>query len=318
MKKNILVIALAFIFFFTQSTLAVEYGGIGGRPANPRADNPRTESIFVYTSNPGQTESDGIKVINNTADQKTLLVYAVDSVNSTGGNFACAQAVEEKTDLGAWINLDKQEVVLESMTNEVIPFKISIPENASVGEHNACIVVQEKKAASEGSGVQLSFRTGLRVALLIPGEIVRKLEITGYSVSKKNKDIFILAPKVKNLGNVSIDAIVKTKTDYFFGKNIQNNGGQYPILRGQVSDWNFELAHPYWGGLYKSTLSVSYDESLTAQVGKNSDKLPTVLNGPVIWFFVFPATAALIIELFSLFFIILLFVLIIRKIKRRR
>ncbi len=316
-KIKIFIVSLL-LCSFAYPVFAVEYGGIGGRPANPRADNPRTESIFIYTLNPGETQADGIKVINNTASQKTLLVYAVDSVASTGGNFACAQAVEPKTDLGSWISLEKEEVVLESMTNEIIPFKVNLPANASVGEHNACIVVQEKKAEAEGSGVQLSFRTGLRVAVLVPGEISRKLEITGYSVSKKNKDTFILVPKVKNLGNVSIDANVKANTEYFFGKVLQTNGGQYPILRGQTSDWNFELPRPYWGGWYKSSISVSYDESLDAQVGKNSDKALTVLNGPVVWFYAFPTTIALVIEIVSLLLLISIILLIVRKIRKRR
>src|SRR3990167_154914 len=157
---------------------AVEYGGFGGRPAYPRADNPRTESIFVHTLEPGDIQKEGILTVNNATEQKTMLVYAVDSTPSTGGAFACAQFSEAKKDVGAWITVKKSEVTLEPGTNELVPFSIHVPKNASVGEHNGCIVMQEKKEkAEDGSGVSLSFRTGLRVAVTIPGELERKLEI---------------------------------------------------------------------------------------------------------------------------------------------
>lgn len=35
------------------SVSAIEYGGFGGRPAYPREDNARTESIFIHTLEPG-------------------------------------------------------------------------------------------------------------------------------------------------------------------------------------------------------------------------------------------------------------------------
>ncbi len=40
------------------SVEAIEYGGFGGRPAYPRADNPRTESIFLYTLEPGAVQKE--------------------------------------------------------------------------------------------------------------------------------------------------------------------------------------------------------------------------------------------------------------------
>ncbi len=317
MKATKFLIASFFLLLLALPVAAVEYGGIGGRPANPQADNPRTESIFIYTLNPGETKEDGVRVINNTAETKTLLVYAVDSVTSTGGAFACAQAVDPKVDLGTWINLEKQEVTLDSMTNEVIPFKVLMPESASVGEHNACIVVQEKKEAAQGSGVQLSFRTGLRVVTLVPGEVKRNLEIVDYKITPKNENTFFLIPRVKNLGNVSIDANVKVTTEYFFGKKLQENGGQYPILRGQTSEWNFELAKPFWGGWYKSSFVVEYDKSLDAQVGKNSNEKLVSLIGPSAWFFSFPTTQALIIELAILLVLIVLVKILFFRRKRR-
>src|SRR3989344_4441288 len=289
------------ITLLANNVFAVEYGGFGGRPAYPRADNPRTESIFIHTLEPGDIQKEGILTVNNATEQKTMLVYAVDSTPSTGGAFACAQFSEAKKDVGAWITVKKSEVTLEPGTNELVPFSIHVPKNASVGEHNGCIVMQEKKEkAEDGSGVSLSFRTGLRVAVTIPGELERKLEIVGFTVTKRDNGNFLLHPLVKNLGNVSIDADAQVVTRYFFGLTHLTHGGQYPILRGDTSDWNFELKKPFWGGWYRSNFFVEYDENPEAGVGVQSGKELTRLKGPSVWFWSFPTPAALAIEIIIL------------------
>lgn len=286
---------------FASNALAIEYGGFGGRPAYPRSDNPRTESIFIHTLDPGAIQKEGVLVVNNSAERKTILVYAVDSTPSTGGAFACEQLSETKDDVGAWITLAKSEVALEPGTNELVPFTIAVPKNASVGEHNGCIIIQEKLAKPDSkSGVGLSFRTGLRVAITIPGTLERKLEIVGFTITPKDDGSFLLQPKVKNLGNVSIDADAQVITRYFFGLTHITHGGQYPILRGDTSDWNFELKKPFWGGWYHSSFVVEYDENPEATVGVKSGKALTRLEGPSVWFWSSPTPAALAIEIIVL------------------
>lgn len=303
--KSLLFVGVLFPAFLVSSYTiqAVEYGGIGGRPAYPRKDNPRTESIFVHTANPGDSISEGVKILNNTAEEKTILIYAVDSLVSSGGAFSCKQQGESKEDAGAWINLSKTEVTLNSLSEEIIPFSILVPGGTSVGEHNGCIVIQEKKDASSVAnqgGVILSFRSALRVAILVPGEITRKLEVQSFNLQHTDKGSVNFKPQVKNLGNVSIDADVKVKTDYFFGAKLSELGGQFPILRGEVSDWNFELQKPFWGGFYKSTLYVQYDESSRATIGVQSGEMAKTLSSEPVWFFSMPTTKALIIELVAI------------------
>ena len=320
-KVKKIVIGLATLLIcatFASSVFAVEYGGFGGRPAYPRIDNPRTESIFVHTMEPGNIQDEGVLIVNNSAEQKTILVYAVDSTPSTGGAFACGQASSGKDDVGSWITLEKTEVTLDSGTNEIIPFTINVPQNASVGEHNGCIVMQEQKTqAKVGSGASLSFRTGLRVVVTIPGELKRKLEIVGFTVTPK-KGNYLLHPLVENTGNVSIDANILVETRYFFGLKYFTIGGQYPILRDDTSDWNFELKKPFWGGWYRSHFFVEYDENSGASVGILSGKTLTRLDGSSVWFFSFPTPAGLAIEI--MFFLLALFggFLIILSQKRKK
>jgi len=297
---------LAFLAAVPAWVQAIGYGGLGGRPAFPRSENSRTESIFVHTAEPGTVIKEGVVVINNTKELKTAQVYAVDSTPSTGGAFACEQLSQTKDDVGAWIKLEKSEVTLNSGTNELVPFTITIPKNASVGEHNGCIIIQEKKPSRAGeAGVRLSTRLGLRVALTIPGKLTRQLKMIGFTVKKRDDGSLLLHPEVKNLGNVSIDADVKVITRYFFGLTHFVHGGQYPILRGESSDWHFELKKPFWGGWYYSTFVVKYDKNSEAGVGVQSGKQLTTLRGPKVWFFSWPTPIALAIEIIVCLFIVL-------------
>src|SRR3989339_1394941 len=312
------VLAILTIVLFAGNVSAIEYGGFGGRPAYPREENSHTESIFIHTLEPGDIQEEGVLTVNNSAEAKTILVYGVDSTPSTGGAFACAQASEAKKDVGAWMNLLKTEVTLAPGTSEIVPFTINVPQNASVGEHNGCIVMQEKKEkAKAGSGASLSFRTGLRVAITIPGTLVRKVEIVGFTV-KPDKNGFLLRPFVKNTGNVPIEANARVITKYFFGSTYFIHGGEYPILRGETSDWNFELKKPFWGGLFRSNFVVEYDNNSEAGVGVKSGKFITRLEGPSVWFWSFPKAPALAIEIVVLLVIFFSIFLLWLSRKRKR
>jgi LysM repeat protein len=317
--KRVLVLSVFTLVFGFSFVQAVEYGGIGGRPAYPREDNPRTESIFIHILNPGDSQKEGIRIVNNSAEEKTMLVYGVDSTPSTDGAFACKQLSQEKIGVGSWIKLDKTEISLKPSTNEIIPFTINIPKSAGVGEHNGCLIIQEKiEKLDDQGGVSLSFRTGLRVAITIPGELERKLEMKGFTVTSKKDGGYIIEPKVKNLGNVSIDADVSVTTRYFFGLIYAENGGQYPILRNETSSWNFEIKKPFWGGWYRSAFTVDYDKNAEASVGVKSGKKSTRLSGENVWFFSSPAPLALAIEIIIILLIISLLIVLDKTNKKNK
>ncbi|MBI2448389.1 LysM peptidoglycan-binding domain-containing protein [Candidatus Microgenomates bacterium] len=330
-KKNIKLkyfVSLVFavvILLSGSPSWAIEYGGIGGRPAYPQPGNARSESIFIHTAEPGQIVSEGVKVINNSETTRTISVYSTDSVVSSGGAFACAQKVDAKENVGGWISLEKEMVTLRSLSSEVIPFTINVPQNAGVGEQSGCIVIQEMKDSSAGqnlNGLALSFRTAIRVSVTVPGDITKKLEITGFSKTKGEKGKIIFQPKVKNLGNVSVDADVEVRPKYFFGASVKGDdgkkivlGGEYPILRGQESEWNMDMKSPFWGGLYQAILAVRYNADPKVDENITQDVIWTHLSVSPVWFFVWPSLPALAMEIIILLAILALlyFVIIVQK-----
>lgn len=174
----------------------------------------------------------------------------------------------------------------------LLPFTIAVPDTAGVGEHNGCILIQEKKdAGGTDQGIAISTRTGIRVAVTVPGDVVRVLRILKFDVLRRAQGDKIIHPVVRNDGNVSIDADVRVITANLFGRELIRHGGEYAILRETTSEWNFELPKTFWGGWYHSTLTVAYDASSNAELGKAAAK-QTVLTGPTVGFFLMPSLAA--------------------------
>ena len=301
--------------FYSQ---AIEYSGFGGKPAFPREDNPRTESIFIHTADPGKTIDEGIRVINNTNETKTFVVYAADYTKSTDGGFACKQYSQDKKGIGNWVILDKNEVTLYPMSEETIPFTINVPEDVEVGEHNGCILIQEKKPPSESAGISISVRTGLRVAITIPGEIIRKLSLSDILVKRKGLDKLTLSLSVSNTGNVSVDTDVKVRVSNLLDKEIIIFGGQYPIFRSDVATYNYDVKSPTFGSIYKAKGIVTYDGNAAAVIGETGSSNPITIETRPIYFIVFPTLKGLAIILSVIFFLIFLLLKIIIKKKRQK
>lgn len=277
---------------------AIESANIGALPANPREDVPRSKSIFVYEIKGGDNKTDGVKVINNSDSEKNILVYAVDSQRSSDGAFACAQKADEQKGIGKWTVLEKTRVTVAPNSSEIIPFTIALPANVDVGEHNGCIAVQEDVPPSSelSNGIVLSYRSALRVAVLVPGTITSKLDFNNVLFSV-TPDKVKISPVVKNTGNVSVDATIASRLMNVFGQESTKAEGTFVVLSNQESRFNFELNRPFWGGWYQQKVSASYAPlRFTSEVPAAAK----IVEAPSRWVFVSPTPAALLIETLSM------------------
>lgn len=301
---QITVIALflsAIMPIFTVS--AADSGGVGGKPANPREDNPRSSSIFLHELSPGQSVDDAVEVYNNTDNQKSVQVYATDSIVSSGGAFACEQAAEQADKTGAWIKLTTNFVTLDANSSQVVPFTISVPDNTEPGEHNACIAIQEANAdpVQSGNGIALSFRSAIRVAITVPGDINKSLSISSVSLRTAN-DKLVGSIKLDNTGNVSLDTDIVAPLANAIGKYVQTQFGTYPALAHTETELNFEYNKPFWGGLYRLNATAHYNNDVSASLGKGANNQQVSATSR--YLFVWPQPVAMIILLTVLLAII--------------
>lgn len=315
------IVVFFFLVLIAPSVLvnAVEYGGLGGVPANPDPNNPRTKSIFVYTIAQGKTKKDAVNVVNNTAETKTVEVYATDSEIASGGSFACRQKLEPQNMVGGWVRLDQTIIQLDPNTSRIVPFEVKVPDDANVGEHNGCIVIQEKGAAPTegGNGVQLSFRSALRVAITVPGDIVKDVQFTDLNIKGESKK-YIINAQLKNKGNVSLDTDVQVSVKNMFNRSIYRNGGVYPLLaQKNPMELNFEFKRPFWGGWYRVSGTAAYNGNPKIALGEVGEK-NVVKQAPGKLLFIAPQPAAAAIELAGLLLLMLLLWLALRQVRHKK
>jgi hypothetical protein len=180
----------------------------------------------------------------------------------------------------------------------VVPFSVKLPDVVDVGEHDGCIAIQEENQSSKsaGNGVALTFRTALRVAITVPGKIVKSLEFEGIKTSTSGKGTVVVTPTIQNTGNVSLDTKLRTELVPILGVSVTQDNGSYPILPRSKASWNLELKQPFWGGIYKARVQASYNADPNDGIGDTSGKTKTIASESS-FVFVAPKPLALIIEL---------------------
>ena len=143
------------------------------------------------------------------------------------------------------------DIQLPANSSKIIPFIISIPKNAEVGEHTGGILIQKKSVESFGSssGILISTRVGVRIYATVPGEIQRVLKLTKFTVSQdEERGKIIISLGLENSGNVSVDAEINLKfSDKIFRGNNQDLSRNVQILRNDELITNYEINRPKIG-----------------------------------------------------------------------
>ncbi|TXG76235.1 LysM peptidoglycan-binding domain-containing protein [Candidatus Dojkabacteria bacterium] len=297
-----LTMVMSAILWSVPSALAVESGGVGGRPAYPDPNIPRTDSIFIFKLDPGGKAENGVKLFNNSGETKTIEVYPVDSEASSGGAFACSQKLQERRNVGSWIKLEKDKVTLDAGASEIIPFTLSVPSSAPAGEHNGCIAIEEVNQTPQavGNGIALSFRSGIRVAVTVSGDITKGLSFTNLvtSPAENSPAKRVITTSLRNSGNVSLDTDIKVRITSLIGTTMRTNGGEFPVLANGQSDFNFEVDELFWGGLYFLKASADYNDSPGGTMDSREKNATSYAKTHLV--FVTPKPLALLIEILVL------------------
>jgi len=256
---------------------------------------------------------------NNTEETRTIKVGAVDSSLASDGAFSCAQELEDKKDVGSWIQLSSSSVTVAPGQNKDVPFTINVPNGISVGEHGGCITIQDTQntESTTQNGVVLSFRSAIRVAITIPGEIVKDLDFTQINTST-DKGSYLVQPTIENKGNVSLDTKVTVRLISLVGTVADTKEGTYPILPNSSASWSFQLSSPFWGGIYRAEAEAKFDGNVNSQLGEsagNESSNRTISSG---YIFILPSPIAAIIEGFIALLLVAAIVLSIKKHSHKR
>jgi hypothetical protein len=181
------------------------------QPANT-TNGTRTQ--FEYSTDPGTQVVDFVVVSNRGETAAEFAIYATDATNDVKtGAFGLLPSNIAPTDLGAWITMDADTVMLQPGEESTIPFNLLVPSDATPGDHVAGIIASISTVGENGEGatVDLEQRVGARMYLRVAGDVVASAEISGVTTSftpELNPFAFgrvTVGYNVRNTGNVRVD-----------------------------------------------------------------------------------------------------------------
>jgi hypothetical protein len=145
------------------------------------AKGPDGRSSFDYETEAAKAVKDYVAVTNDSAGPATFKVYASDAVNTPTGGFDLLAGDDKPTDVGAWVRLAKQTITIPGHARANIPFTLTIPANATPGDHVGGIVAVLQDTSK--AAIKVDHRVGSRIYLRVRGALAPSLAVTGLGVT---------------------------------------------------------------------------------------------------------------------------------------
>ncbi|EFC85205.1 hypothetical protein [Parafrankia sp. EUN1f] len=130
--------------------------------------DPRARQYLIDHLEPGATIDRRVEVTNNGDEPRRIVVYpGAATVGKGHFSFGESHAVNELT---TWASVDRSVLEVAAHSTDTVTVRVTVPTDASPGEHYGVIWAETASSANGGTGVQLVNRVGIRVYLDIgPG-----------------------------------------------------------------------------------------------------------------------------------------------------
>lgn len=176
------------------------------------ATGPDGRTAFTYDLEPGGTVSDVVRVNNFSDTPQVFRVYSQDAINTPEGSFSLLEGSVEPTDVGLWAAVDHAQVEVPAGGHVDLPFTLTVPANATPGDHAGGIVASLTDLVTEENDNQVLVenRVGARIYLRVGGELTPSVRIQAVSASFDNGWIpftggdMSVTYELENTGNVRL------------------------------------------------------------------------------------------------------------------
>jgi hypothetical protein len=196
-------------------TWSVQPAGKDGADGRPSYD---------YSLPAGASITDHAQINNFSQQPLTLRVYSHDAINTPSGGFTLLPSDEPPADVGAWIGLD-EEVTVPAEDSVVVPFTLTVPDNATPGDHPGGIVASLTREGTdaEGNPVLVDHRVGARIYLRVNGDLNPALQVVGLTTTYSRSLMpfslgrVTVTYQLRNTGNTRLRGQQTVKVSGLFG-----------------------------------------------------------------------------------------------------
>ncbi|MGY2873300.1 putative membrane protein [Marmoricola sp. URHA0025 HA25] len=176
------------------------------------SDRPK----FTYTVKPGEQLTDGIDIANKGRKAITLKIYAADGFTTDSGGFDILTPDKGSKEIGAWVKPEVTRVSIPAHRQVQIPFTMTVPENATPGDHLGGIVTVLDQQDPSGTGTVVHRRMGLRVEARVSGVVRSQLKIEHVTLGYDGHNPIAaghatLSYTVRNTGNTVLGGLQRVK-----------------------------------------------------------------------------------------------------------
>ena len=270
MKKllpNVKLLAFLFTLFFVSLFF---FSGVNAQEEGFRLRV--SPPLLELEIEPGQFYSDFIKFTNlNEFESVTLYPQIVSfrALGDEGGQEIIEEIDENRTySLAQWMNIAIEEVEIAPLDSVIIPFTISVPEDAEPGgRYGALLLSSQPEEIDASSAVALGAKSGTIMLARIAGDTLESAFIQSFTTSR---DIFDYPPVdfeivIENRGNVHVKPVGRIEITDIFGNTVgeltvnATGGNVLPeSTRKFVTEWDRD---EFTIGKFTALLTINYGEN---------------------------------------------------------
>lgn len=177
---------------------------------------------FAYAVDPGDVISDTMQVTNTGSTPLDLTVYAADAFTTPTGQVDLLAGQEVAIDAGAWVTPATEQVLLQPGEQTDIAFTITVPDDASPGDHSAGLLTSYR-SGGEGETLSVDRRLGTRITLRVSGELQPAVSLEGVETSYSAgwnpfaPGELVISYEATNTGNTLLAGTDASSTTALFG-----------------------------------------------------------------------------------------------------
>ncbi|MFI5496696.1 WxL protein peptidoglycan domain-containing protein [Actinoplanes sp. NPDC051859] len=196
------------------------------------AKGPNGRDYIISRAAPGERLTDYVGITNLIKKPLTFSVYGTDAHTTEDGSFALLPAARKPTDIGSWITLGAQRYTVPANTRLDVPFAITVPANATPGDHAGGIIASlaQEQTDANGQKILVDRRVAARVYLTVAGAAAPQLTIDTvrleYAQSANPIDGGAMTVRylVRNTGNLRAGGTGAIRVTGPFGWELANTG----------------------------------------------------------------------------------------------